>query len=76
MLSEHSLVVLRRDVPSDGLSVGDVGTLVASYESGQAYEVEFVAGDGSTIAVVTLEPDDIRPMQREELLHIRRRDSA
>jgi hypothetical protein len=33
--------------------------------------VEFVTGEGKTIAVVTLEKSDIRPMQRQEILHVR-----
>lgn len=34
-------------------------------------EVEFVSGEGRTIAVATLTEADIRPMRREEILHMR-----
>jgi hypothetical protein len=33
--------------------------------------VEFVAGEGGTIAVITLSETDLRPMHREEILHVR-----
>jgi hypothetical protein len=33
---------------------GDIGTVVLVYRGGEAYEVEFVAADGNTIAVETL----------------------
>jgi hypothetical protein len=45
--------------------------VVHCYAGGKAYEVEFVTGEGKTIAVVTLEKSDIRPMQRQEILHVR-----
>ncbi|MCQ3954764.1 MAG: DUF4926 domain-containing protein, partial [Chloroflexi bacterium] len=35
------------------------------------YEVEFVTGEGKTVAVLTLEQADIRPMQGMEILHVR-----
>jgi hypothetical protein len=64
-------VVLARDLKDRKLTRGDVGTVVHCYADGKAYEVEFVTGEGKTIAVVTLEPSDIRPMQRQEILHVR-----
>lgn len=74
MLIEHSLVVLNREMADQGLHCGDVGTVVGIYGDGKAYEVEFVDGDGSTIALLTLEPTAIRPIQAGELLHTRHRD--
>ena len=74
MLIEHSLVVLNREMVDHGLHAGDVGTVVFIYENGKAYEVEFVDGDGSTIALLTLEPSGVRPIQAGELLHARHRD--
>ncbi len=73
MLAEHSLVVLTRDIADAGLRAGDVGAVVHVYSVGDAYEVEFVDGDGTTIAVVTLESQDVRPIGSGELLHTRRR---
>ena len=73
MITEHSMVVLNDDRSADGLNAGDVGAVVHIYGDGKAYEVEFVDGDGSTIALLTLEPSDVRPIEAGELLHARRR---
>ena len=72
MIAEHSMFVLTSDRPAAGLFAGDVGAVVHAYANGAAYEVEFVAGDGSTVACITLEAKDVRTMNRSELLHIRR----
>jgi hypothetical protein len=71
MYSELDTVVLAHDLKEHSLTRGDVGTIVHQYAEGKAYEVEFVTGEGKTIAVVTLEMTDIRPMQRQEILHVR-----
>ncbi|MEI8021185.1 MAG: DUF4926 domain-containing protein [Schlesneria sp.] len=73
MITEHSLVVLNNDHLADGLHAGDVGAVVHVYGEGKAYEVEFVDGDGTTIALLTLESSDVRPIEAGELLHARRR---
>jgi hypothetical protein len=70
MYAEHDVVVLTRDLPDDGLVAGDVGAVVGRYAAG-GYEVEFTAADGSTIVVVTLAGDDVRPRRRREILHVR-----
>ena len=54
MIQEHERVVLTTSVPAEGLEPGDVGTVVHVYHDGQAYEVEFLALDGHTAAVVTV----------------------
>ncbi len=74
MLAEHSMVVLKSDLPNVGLSAGDVGAVVFVHNAGAAYEVEFVDGDGRTIALVTLESSKVRPLAGGELLHARKRD--
>jgi hypothetical protein len=76
MLTEHSIVVLNSDIPSAGLYAGDVGAIVHVHGQGKAYEVEFVDGDGTTIALLTLDADAVRPIASGELLHARRRDLA
>jgi hypothetical protein len=48
-----------------------VGAVVHVYENGKAYEVEFVTGEGKTIAVITLTSADVRPMERQEILRVR-----
>ena len=62
---------LNRDFPEHGLVADDVGTVVHRYGSGSAFEVELLRGDGTTIAVVTVERGDVRPMQGRDVLHVR-----
>jgi hypothetical protein len=71
-LQEHDRVVLTVDVPMHKLAAGDVGTVVHRYDQGTTFEVEFVALDGETCAVVTLAQHQLRPVQRHELVHARR----
>lgn len=70
MYSEHEVVVLKHSLPESGLEAGDVGAVVGVYSAG-GYEVEFTAADGSTVAVVTLSDNDIRPRRRREIFHVR-----
>jgi len=69
---EHDRVVLTTDLPGDRLAAGDVGTVVHVHRGAMAYQVEFVALDGETVAVVTLERGHVRPVERREATHARR----
>ena len=69
-MKEHDLVVLARDLDTTDLKAGDVGVIVGEYAKG-GYEVEFVNAAGDTLAVLTLEDSDIRPMSGSEILHVR-----
>ena len=71
MLNEHERIVLLQAIPKEGLEEGDVGTIVHIYKDGQAYEVEFIALDGHTRAVVTVEAEDIRPVSQHDMTHAR-----
>ncbi|MDX1962308.1 MAG: DUF4926 domain-containing protein [Pirellulales bacterium] len=71
MITEHSLVALDCETPNARLSRGDVGTVVHVYDSGLAYEVEFVDGGGKTVALLTLEATAVRKIRAGELLHAR-----
>jgi hypothetical protein len=71
-IQELDLVALSRDYPERGLVAGDVGAVVHIYSPGRAYEVEFVAADGRTLALMTLKPDDLEPVTGSQILHIRR----
>ena len=72
MITELETIVLSRDLPEYGLSRGDIGAVVHSYKSCESYEVEFVTGKGKTIALVTLDAKDIRSMNSNEILHVRK----
>ncbi len=70
-MKELDTVVLTRDIKVSGLKKGDMGAVVHVYSDGKAFEVEFVTADGKTVALLTLNPSDIRPMAKNELLHVR-----
>ena len=71
MIRELDTVVLTHDLPEHELETGDVGAVVHRYSDGTAFEVEFVAAEGRTVAVVTLSESDVRPMSKDEILHVR-----
>ena len=64
------VVVLTRDVPEHGLRRGDLGAIVDVYGPG-ALGVEFVAASGRTQALVTLRPQDVRPVGDDDLVAVR-----
>ena len=71
MFEELEVVELAHDIKEHNLKKGDRGAVVFIYESAsgrsRAYEVEFVAPNGRTIALLTLMPDDIRShMNKDE----------
>lgn len=71
MVREHSRVVLKVDVLEHGLLEGDVGTVVHVHSGGRAYEVEFVALNGETAAVVALKASQVRSVEKMEITHAR-----
>ncbi len=76
MIDEHSRVVLLKDLPQNELEAGDVGTIVHIYSDGKAYEIEFVALDGHTRAVCTVEALDVRPVTKRDMTHTRETQTA
>ncbi len=71
MIRLFDIVVLDRDIEGCSLKAGDVGAVVYCYADGATYEVEFVTGEGATVAVLTLSETDLRPMHQAEILHVR-----
>lgn len=71
MIAEHDRAVLTADIPAEGLAAGDVGTVVHVHSDGTAFEVEFVALDGATAAVVTVETSQMRSVRHNEIAHAR-----
>lgn len=71
MIPEHDRVVLIADVPTYGLKAGDVGVVVHVYADNAAYEIEFFSVDGNTVEVVTIEADQVRPVTRRDMMHVR-----
>lgn len=61
-LAELDAVQLQKAYPECGLAAGAIGAVVLVYGQGEAYEVEFVALDGHTQAVLTLPAAEIRAL--------------
>ena len=70
-LRELELAALRQDLPAHGLVSGDVGAVVMVYREGEAYEVEFIAADGETLAEETLRAEQVEPLSGRRILHVR-----
>jgi hypothetical protein len=71
MIKEHDCVVLTRDLTGEGLKAGDIGTVVHIHGARAGFEVEFITLDGETVRVVTLSPDQVRPIAPREIAHAR-----
>jgi hypothetical protein len=71
MIQELDTVVLLHNITKYGLAKNDLGAVVHRYKNGVAFEVEFVTGDGQTVALVTLKAEEIRLMKQREILHVR-----
>jgi hypothetical protein len=71
MIKEHDRIVLKADLPAQGLKAGDVGTVVHIYEDADAYGVEFVRLEGRTLAVATLEANQVRTVNLREITRAR-----
>jgi len=71
MIQEHECVVLTQDLPSEGLKAGDIGTVVHVHQGGAGYEVEFMTLAGETVAVATLQPNQVRTIARRDIAHVR-----
>jgi hypothetical protein len=71
LIPELEVVALTEDMPAYGLKAGDIGTVVDAHED--EYTVEFVRQDGHTLALIEVEPTQIRRIDRtREILSSRR----
>jgi hypothetical protein len=71
VIEELERVVLKADLPQYGLANGDLGTVVLVHAGGAGYEVEFTDMSGKTLAVVTLDADQVRRAASGEIAHVR-----
>ena len=71
MVQELDRVILQTDLPEHGLVAGDLGTVVLVHQNGAGYEVEFFALTGETIAVTTVFAEQVRPVRRSQVAHVR-----
>ena len=70
-IKELDAVALTCDLPEQGLKRGDVGTVVLVHGNGVAFEMEFAGYDGHTVALITLERHQVRPLQASDIPHAR-----
>ncbi len=70
-INELDAVALTCDLPEHGLVSGDVGTVVLVHGEGAAFEVEFVGYDGHTVALLTLDRAQVRPLYSQDIPHAR-----
>ena len=70
-IKELDAVALTCDLPEHRLTRGDVGTVVLVHGKGAAFEVEFVGYDGHTVALMTLERNQVRALQTNDIPHAR-----
>ena len=75
-IKELDAVALTCDLPKHGLVRGDVGTVVLVHGDGAAFEVEFVGYDGHTVALLTLENTQVRPLDTHDIPHARELEHA
>ena len=71
MIQLFDRIVLNKDLPEKGLEKGDVGTVVMIHGEREGYEVEFFTLDGKTYTVETLRADQVRPVKKNEVTHVR-----
>jgi hypothetical protein len=65
-------VIATVNVPDQHVLAGDLGAIVEIYDRPHlAYEVEFVNPDGSTRALLTLAPDQVRKLAPADVLTTR-----
>ena len=70
-IKELDGVALNCDLPEHGLQRGDVGTAVLVHGAGEGFEVEFIGYDGHTVALVTLDKEQLRPLEASDIPHAR-----
>jgi hypothetical protein len=70
-IRELDAIALTVDLPAQGLKRGDVGTAVLVHGGDQAFEMEFVGYDGHTVALLTLERAQVRPLRANDVPHAR-----
>jgi len=74
VFKEHEQIVLTAEVLGDegeALKPGDVGTLIHIHPDKEAAVVEFLSLDGSTVALATVLPAQMRPVTGADLTHAR-----
>jgi ATP-dependent exoDNAse (exonuclease V) alpha subunit len=65
-------IIITVNIPDHRVLAGDIGTVVEIYTKPHlAFDVEFVNPDGSTRALLTLAPEQVRPLSSADVLTTR-----
>jgi hypothetical protein len=65
-------IIVTSDQPEYEVLAGDLGTIVEIYESPNlAYEIEFVNPNGTTRALLTVSPEQVRLLSENDILTTR-----
>jgi len=65
-------IIITVNIPDHRVLAGDIGTVVEVYtEPHLAFDVEFVNPDGSTRALLTLSPEQVRSLSSADVLTTR-----
>ncbi len=71
MIKEFDRVYLLEDLKNTPFIKGDVGTIVFIYPKQEGYEVEFIALDGSTLGVETVQAGQVKSVKGiKKVIHI------
>jgi len=71
VINEHERVVLTSDLPRYRLKAGDMGVVIMIHGDHEGYELEIFSADGHTLDVVTVEANQVRPVNRHDVMHVR-----
>lgn len=75
-----SRVILTQDIQDQDVKAGDMATIVehhsATDEYPEGYEVECFAGNGETVAVVSIPASGLRLATNQDILHVRQLSPA
>ena len=76
MLEEQDYIVLTEDMPRKGLKAGDVGIIVRVHGKEEAFETEFLALNGGTVATVTVPVSQVRAGTGYDVNHARKVETS
>jgi hypothetical protein len=71
IIPEFERTVLVESFPDAGYEAGDIGIVVYIHAGGAGYELEMMTADGHTRGVLTVEAHQVRPVNRQDMLHVR-----
>ena len=72
MINELDQVELLVDIPAEGLRAGDVGTVMLVHQNGKGFTLEFLTWEGDTVAIATVDADQMRGVTSTEIPRTRK----